>query len=78
MANKKLQRLIRDFKKSICQTMYEAENIEQQKSTMRAMISTFNMIGQDRGVPMIEYAIEIINKDFPHLKEDLDKLLLLI
>jgi hypothetical protein len=78
MSNKKLQKLIKSFKKSICQVIYEANDIEGQKQALRAMISTFNMIGQDRGVPMIQYAIEIINKDFPHLKEDLDKLLLLI
>ena len=58
--------------------MYDAKDIEQQKITMRAMISSFHMIGNDSGIPMVEYAIEVINTDFPHLKEDLDKLLLLI
>jgi len=76
--DKKISKLIKDFKKSICQVMYDAQGIEEQKKTMAVMISTFNSIGQDKGVPMIEYAIEIIHKDFPHLKNDLNKLLLLI
>jgi hypothetical protein len=58
--------------------MYEVEGIEEQKKAMNVMISTFNMIGQEQGVPMIEYAIEVINRDFPHLKNDLDKLLVLL
>lgn len=78
MHNKKIRKLVKGFKKSICQVMYDVQTVEEQRTAMRAMITTFNMIGNEKEVPMIEYAIEVINKDFPHLKEELDKLLLLI
>jgi len=78
MSNKKIEKLIKSFKKSICQVMYDATSIEEQKHAMRLMISSFNSIGQDRGVPMVQYAVDIINKDFPHLKDELHKLLLLV
>lgn len=77
-ALKKIKKLVSNFKKSILSSMYEAKTHEEQKAALQFMVVHFNMIENGTKIPTLDFVIELIHKDFPHLKDDLDKLLILI
>lgn len=53
--------------------------IEDQKEALRIMISTFVSTGRNKNLPiMSNIIIDFISKEYPHLKPDLDKLIILL
>jgi len=52
---------------------------EGQKETLRIMFMTFVKIGRERNLPIMQdVIIKFIRSDYPHLQDDMNKLLLLL
>jgi hypothetical protein len=54
------------------------DSIEGQRTALRIMFTTFTRIGAERNLPIMKDTIvSFILSNYPHLKDDLDKLLIL-
>jgi hypothetical protein len=77
--DKQIKKLTKEYQNSIIKILCEANSIEKQKDIMKHMVSVFSTIGLQKGVPVtLDYAVEVVRKHFPHLVEDMERLLLLV
>ena len=69
-----------NLRKNLRDIMSQAVNGEiNQRTAMRIILTTFVQVGKEKNLPIMTQAVvSFIVEEYPHLKEDLDKILILL
>lgn len=83
MNNKQIKKLSKDLKNTLTKILSETNDESMQRLILKEIIVSFSYSDQFTTLNQtdhssIHYLRETINKNFPHLKNDMEKLLLLI
>lgn len=71
--------LVDSLRAQLRQIMSENDStVEMQRESLKVIFMTFVTVGRQRNLPLMkDIIIDFIHLDYPHLKEDLNKLLIL-
>lgn len=76
---KTVNQLVAEYQKSLFSILTAAQSLEEQHELLKHMIITFSAIGKEKDLPMtLELATKLVREKFPHLIDDMNKLLLLV
>lgn len=70
-----------NLRKNLRDIMSKADGVNEvsQKTAMRIILTTFAKTGKERNLPIVaESVVSFIKEEYPHLKEELDKILILL
>jgi hypothetical protein len=74
------EEIIKHTQLKISNILKDCDDRSSQQQTLKMLVMAFIKAGKETNISnqIIEIIIDLVDKEFPHLKKDLDKLLLLL